>query len=74
MDVSKGEADLDKPIKNLPLRKMNFGLFGSFDSMSQVSSGCVLHNYVQFHLGSSVDFPEANDVGVIEHLKNLGLL
>ena len=53
---------------------MNFGLLGSLDAMSQVSSPSVLHHNVQFHFGSSVHFPKTNDVGVIEHLQDLSFL
>lgn len=73
MDVEEGEANLCEPFEYLWFWDVRFGLFGVFDSLSEVALGCVLHDDVEFHPEGAVDLFEADYVQVVQHLQDLGL-
>lgn len=74
MEVLDSQTNLHEPTQDLLLGKVAAALFCSLYAVREVPSFRVLHNDVQFPLGSAVDFLEADDVVMLEQLQDLGLL
>lgn len=74
MKVLDSQTNLHEPTQDLLLGKVAVAFFCSLYAMREVPSLCVLHNDVQFPLGSAVHFLEADDVVMLEQLQDLGLL
>lgn len=80
VNVLQSKAYLREPVQNVilaPILQLSAGFLLLFvlvfDSSLQIAAVCVVHNNAKFSLFGFVDFTEADDVGVLQHLKDLGL-
>lgn len=80
VDVLQGQADLCEPVEHVvfaPVFKLAAVLFARsvlfFDPALEVATVGEVHDDAEFALFGFVDFFEPNNVGMVEHLQNLGL-
>lgn len=76
MTVLHGEANLSEPVEDGVLREqiISTSFLCFFDFASEISSICIVHNNAQLSFLSFIDFPEMNDIGMVENLQNLRFL
>ena len=71
-----GEANLREPVEDGVLREQitSTDFLSFFDFGGKISSICIVHNNAELSFLSFIDFPEMNDIRMIENLQNLCFL
>ena len=78
--VLDGECNLREPVQKLVLSQVILATLtvyrfeALFDLALQIAIVSVVHDNTQLALLCFVDFPEANDIRVVEDLQNLSLI